>query len=157
MSCHVIREEGGDAAHIGALKEMWFSCDHPGGCDVKVLDVDIPREGLGALKWEYGGGKHYCPKHRLHPIPVKGTTAITAERMRQVAVEGWTPEHDAAHAKGELARAAACYALGKRPPGLWPWEDKWWKPSDQKRNLEKAGALIAAEIDRLAAGGKKNG
>jgi hypothetical protein len=28
----------------------------------------------------------------------------------------------------------------------------WWKPSTPVRNLEKAGALIAAEIDRLRAG-----
>ena len=28
--------------------------------------------------------------------------------------------------------------------------EEWWKPSaDPVRNLEKAGALIAAEIDRL--------
>ena len=154
MSCHVVREEGGDAKHIGALKEMWFSCDHKDGCDTIIKDVDIPREGLTSIKWECRGGKHYCPSHRLTPIPAQGTTAITAERQRQVAVEGWTPEHDAHHSKGELARAAACYALGARPPGLWPWEDKWWKPSDTKRNLEKAGALIAAEIDRLTAGGK---
>lgn len=32
----------------------------------------------------------------------------------------------------------------------WPWDEEWWKPSeDPVRNLVKAGALIAAEIDRL--------
>lgn len=32
----------------------------------------------------------------------------------------------------------------------WPWDMKWWKPSDDPiKNLVKAGALIAAEIDRL--------
>lgn len=32
----------------------------------------------------------------------------------------------------------------------WPWDYKWWKPSDDPiKNLVKAGALIAAEIDRL--------
>jgi len=32
----------------------------------------------------------------------------------------------------------------------WPWDNKWWKPSTDKiRNLVKAGALIAAEIERL--------
>lgn len=32
----------------------------------------------------------------------------------------------------------------------WPWEESDWKPSDDPvRTLEKAGALIAAEIDRL--------
>lgn len=36
------------------------------------------------------------------------------------------------------------------PVSQWPWESSWWKPSDDPiRNLVKAGALIAAEIDRL--------
>jgi hypothetical protein len=35
-------------------------------------------------------------------------------------------------------------------PSSWPWDYDWWKPSDDPiRNLTKAGALIAAEIDRL--------
>lgn len=34
--------------------------------------------------------------------------------------------------------------------GEWPFDAEWWKPSnDPVRNLVKAGALIAAEIDRL--------
>lgn len=34
----------------------------------------------------------------------------------------------------------------------WPWREESFKPSDdQIRNLTKAGALIAAEIDRLHA------
>ncbi len=92
---------------------------------------------------------------------------IAAERERQINVEHWTPEHDNAHQLGELAGAAAVYALlacgfenphsieSIRPPvthkvRVWPWADTWWKPSDDPmRNLVKAGALIAAEIDRL--------
>jgi hypothetical protein len=31
----------------------------------------------------------------------------------------------------------------------WPWEWSFWKPRDPVRNLVIAGALIAAEIDRL--------
>ena len=35
----------------------------------------------------------------------------------------------------------------------WPWPPEFWKPSDDPvRNLVKAGALIAAEIDRQAGG-----
>lgn len=38
-------------------------------------------------------------------------------------------------------------------PDEWPWDVSWWKPSaDPERNLVKAGALIAAEIDRLHRG-----
>jgi hypothetical protein len=32
----------------------------------------------------------------------------------------------------------------------WPWRWEWWKPGNRVRELEKAGALIAAEIDRLS-------
>lgn len=87
-----------------------------------------------------------------------GVDLIAAERRRQVEAEGWTPEHDDEHANGELIRAAYCYARhvdvpyteGTTPAPLWPWHDDWWKPSeDPVRNLVKAGALIAAEIDRL--------
>ncbi|MEG2267851.1 MAG: DUF550 domain-containing protein, partial [Acinetobacter sp.] len=34
---------------------------------------------------------------------------IIAERQRQISEEGWTPEHDDEHDKGELAMAAVCY------------------------------------------------
>lgn len=84
-----------------------------------------------------------------------GVELIAEERARQIAVEGWTPEHDDAHDQGELAIAASCYCLvpGKRPlvPYLWPWHLDWWKPTplNRTRELVKAGALIAAEIDRL--------
>lgn len=84
-----------------------------------------------------------------------GIALITQERERQVSVEAWTPEHDDRHRLHELLDAARCYInetihpqVNPRP--FWPWEMSWWKPSaDPIRNLVKAGALIAAEIDRL--------
>lgn len=73
---------------------------------------------------------------------------VLAERRRQVEAEGWTPEHDDEHDDDELAKAAACYALGSRKG--WPWYGHWWKPSaDRRRNLVKAAALLLAEIERL--------
>lgn len=92
---------------------------------------------------------------------MSGTELITAERQRQIEMEGWTPEHDDAHEMSELSRAAVTYSVlaSKQAiiPGVsmergafWPWDALWWKPSrDPIRNLVKAGALIAAEIDRL--------
>lgn len=90
-----------------------------------------------------------------------GIERIAAERQRQVEVEGWTPEHDDEHDGGQMSAAATAYAFqghlatavrffARDPIGFWPWDVSWWKPSDDPiRNLEKAGALIAAEIDRL--------
>lgn len=105
-------------------------------------------------------------------------TDIIAERQRQQNVEGWTLEHDDQHGDFELAIAAACYAqnvadfagayyqLGisgevfdwtnAPEPEVWPWALSWWKPTNPRRDLVKAGALIAAEIERLdrATGGE---
>ena len=93
-----------------------------------------------------------------------GIELIKDERERQVSQEGWTAGSDDKHQpEGQLALAAACYALPERVrnisrPGLsaflhmfWPWHEAWWKPTpnDRVRELVKAGALIAAEIDRL--------
>lgn len=92
----------------------------------------------------------------------KGILLIAKERKRQIEQEGCTAEHDRQHRSGELALAAACYAT----PGvvrkawdmvarIWPWTLGWWKttPNDRIRELQKAGALIAAEIDRLQRAG----
>jgi hypothetical protein len=83
-----------------------------------------------------------------------GVERIAAERQRQVDAEGWTPEHDDRHDRMEL-RAAAFGYLGavrcdQAVPMGWPFEPEAWKPSDDSvRNLARAGALIAAEIDRI--------
>ena len=87
-----------------------------------------------------------------------GIELIAEERQRQIEVEGWTKEHDAKNIDDELAIVASLYALpsGKREITVrarWPemWAYEWWKPSPDNRirELQKAGALIAAEIDRL--------
>jgi hypothetical protein len=92
-----------------------------------------------------------------------GISLIAEERHRQITVKRWSPEHDEAHDNGEIAMAAQAYIDGARkashgiempymmsPPAAWPWDWTWWKPSKRPiRNLVKAGALIAAEIDRL--------
>lgn len=83
---------------------------------------------------------------------------VLAERRRQIAEEGWTPEHDNAHSHGQLAGAAAAYITGGAgscrahqdvPPAIWPWSAEWWKPSTRRRDLVKAAALLIAEIERL--------
>lgn len=104
-------------------------------------------------------------RHPLSP----GALAVIAERRRQIEEEGWTPEHDLDHAEGELARAGAAYAIycarhneENKNKGIftlamqvWPWGIGWWKPTDFRRDLVKAGALIIAELDRADAERKR--
>lgn len=84
-----------------------------------------------------------------------GIELIAAERQRQIQVEGYTSDRDDVLSDGSLAIAAACYAMNSAwqrdngIPLIWPWDDKCWKPKDQLSDLIRAGALIAAEIDRL--------
>lgn len=91
---------------------------------------------------------------------------VIAERQRQIAKEGWTPEHDDEHSDGELALVAALYAApvqlydkfeydngGMTFSDPWPetWDDGWDRREDfdSRRKLVIAGALIIAEIERL--------
>lgn len=106
-----------------------------------------------------------------------GAERIAAERQRQIDSEGWTPEHDDEHRNESLAFAAAAYAapitvyrvLSNEAEfsfrDIWPWDAAWDdRPRDEDGDrryhkdvtvderivcLQKAGALCAAEIDRL--------
>ena len=83
-----------------------------------------------------------------------GIELIAEERVRQIAQEGWTPEHDDAHRERELAQAGAAYAYldfdSVTAKAMWPWRDVEFNPKeDPIRNLARAGALIAAEMDRI--------
>lgn len=101
-----------------------------------------------------------------------GFQLIALERARQISEESFGADHDNEHKGCELAMAACCYAApypiyiqGKLTKGAgvifhdpWPWEPEWDKrviannglPNDLRiKDLIKAGALIAAEIDRL--------
>jgi hypothetical protein len=119
----------------------------------------VPRDGgpvyESVLSWQVGAvmaivGPLVAVKDA--PAGEDGAALIAAERRRQVTEEGWTPEHDAQHRNGELIRAAAVYATDAADLiiGWWPrgWE---FKADSRVRMLAKAGALIAAEIDRLLA------
>lgn len=106
----------------------------------------------------------------------EGVQLIANERRRQIEVEGFSAEHDDSYGDFPMAEAAVCYAqhVADRgwldPEGIaeyrsdevispevqgrgmygWPkhWDKAWWKPHSILRDLVKAGALIAAEIDR---------
>ena len=85
-----------------------------------------------------------------------GIEFITEERTEQIE-RGFTPEHDSKYKNGELKKAAA-FVITKDPyhfPATW--SEEWFHKLQNKKGIEAlkvAGALIAAEIDRLE---KQNG
>lgn len=111
---------------------------------------------------------------QLTDLGRQAVARFVAERERQIHVEGFTEANDNIYTKGDMAAAAACYALAfsvhervnsklattrqRAIANLWPLEWSWWKPTkqnayptsdDRKRCLEKAGALLIAEYERL--------
>lgn len=100
----------------------------------------------------------------------RGIDLIAEERQRQIDVEGYNEQHDSQHNASELIYAAIAYVesakvgvncaemgitdenyiligksdMGRHYPFGWSF-----KPSTDVRDLVKAGALIAAAIDRL--------
>jgi hypothetical protein len=102
----------------------------------------------------------------LRDLVTLGVLAALSERRRQSVDEGFDAAHDDEHDAGELAAAAAAYALAAAdklhpfsqgdggyshgsPPVMWPWDASWWKPSTPERDIEKAIALLIAERDRI--------
>jgi hypothetical protein len=107
--------------------------------------------------------------------PLDGVERIAHERDRQTFKLGYTAKHDDKHDDGDLAMVAACYAspetiyildydevsqsMSFHLPFPNYFEDSRPRYADgalkdptlqqRIRLLEKAGALIAAEIDRL--------
>lgn len=96
-----------------------------------------------------------------------GVQLIAKERLRQIHVEHHSKEGDIVNNEANtLSNAALCYLIPpdqreevEDPDGVslleyfWPWESIYFKPTpdDRMRELTKAGALVAAEIDRIMA------
>lgn len=80
----------------------------------------------------------------------EGAQMIVVERVRQVLVLEMEAERDSAfQGKGSknLELGAVSYIL--EDEYYWPWPIGWRKPSTRLRNLVRAGALIAAQIDQI--------
>lgn len=157
----VQRMVGGDAIRISAYNpaldssdrhsELFFSLEATQALrNCLDLVLPLPKAELSVSMWS------------TQLAGSEGVYRIANERARQINVEGYTLDEDRSYSQPSLAWAALCYArpehgeARKHAPREWPWDPKWWKPGDGSRagrirELEKAGALIAAEIDRLLA------
>lgn len=128
--------------------------------DGKVVYQDDTCEcpKCGRMHRSLGFGK---PPSHIRDVPQtsRAITDIATERQRQVSAEGWTLQHDDSHISGEMAMAAAVYALtsfldtehsrNTAFARYWPWDRSWFKPAGGRHDLVRAAALIVAEIERL--------
>lgn len=101
---------------------------------------------------------------------MKTGIGLITEAKNKMEMKGYTSETDQQYKDNSLAKVAACYAMPEDErekyqsftftepkmwfPRWWPrsWDvKKYWKPQPNNRieELSKAGAFIAAEIDRL--------
>lgn len=84
-----------------------------------------------------------------------GIELIAKEREEQVTKHGYTPARDIKENNKRQLRVAAADLLGDRAYILEPpegWDKKIWQNMTRKKVLDRliiAGALIAAEIDRI--------
>lgn len=92
-----------------------------------------------------------------------GAELIAAERQRQIEKKGHTVEQDDRYEDGELLHGAESYIEASKWHGEadfkrydlddspWPWDQGFnpGEPVDAILCLTKAGAMLAAEIDRL--------
>lgn len=123
--------------------------------DMNFEEVEALRDKLS--EWLIEKGIETEPKKES----LSGLELIAIERKRQIEELGFDYTNDALYANEELAIAGAVYAMlpvingimidEKGKPYLWPWDNKYFKPSpeDRIKELSKAGALIAAQIDYL--------
>jgi hypothetical protein len=138
------------------------------GAEVKHIEASIdPREAALEFRTDCGHvvtADEARAAWRLQipvgPVPqLNGASLIDAERARQIAEEGHTADKDAALTGGQLPWASWCLldrAVAKNPveqaPSVWPLPPEAWPATKSPlRLLIIAGALIAAEIDRLLA------
>lgn len=136
-----------------------------------------------ALTWDDGFSVAYCDlaeicyqfanfireRHAMGPeMPRRlypGVDMIAAERKEQINKHNFNHLTDDFYVNDQLATAADAYLLAAdadpgevyTPPANWPWNPNEFRPSKRVKNLMKAGALIAAEIDRLVRASESNG
>lgn len=88
---------------------------------------------------------------------------VLAERQRQIEDCGHRPQDDDFYVSGQLAAAAASYALSssaesntETPESIWPWNLESFKPRSPLDDLARAAALLTAEIERHIRAGRQS-
>jgi hypothetical protein len=90
---------------------------------------------------------------------MKNGAELVAEQVKELETAGLTPEQQDIATKGQLAGAAACYALmaayyfgnGRQiVVGIWPLKEELFETeAEDLVKLARAGALIQLELERV--------
>lgn len=129
----------------------------------KAVGVVLQRPtGPESDQWPKHRARGWSPAMQLH-VNVPGVSsevmAVVLEHQRQRQEEGYSLQSDVEQYQGgDLARAAACYAMQAggvypmRYVSFWPFKSKQ-KSCPPEESLIKAGALIFSELERIRAQG----
>ena len=83
-----------------------------------------------------------------------GVEKIGEEREKQIKKHGYTAKHDLNYKSNELLLGALTYLLAAINNGFvssetWPFDITYYHYEGYESSLKKAGAFIAAELDRI--------
>lgn len=165
--------EGYANPHTDMAYAVWLSVAFPLGDKVtpplawvnkrngRAVGLSVTRpSGPESAEWAKRQAQGWEPSMPLWanvPAASPEVVAVISEHQHQRLVEGYSVESDLAQYKaGELARAAACYALQAagvyplRIVSLWPFKSPI-KACPPAESLAKACALIFSEMERASA------
>jgi hypothetical protein len=135
----------GDSGETMVLQALVLACVPalaPAANQVSVLTVDVDASAVTQAMSQAG-----------ELIGSQAVADVLAERARQISEKGYSADSDAQYQNGELAQAAACYALfasGQQAPRSvfsWPFKTEAFRPHDPRRAMVKAAAMLLAAIE----------
>jgi hypothetical protein len=109
--------------------------------------IELIAEERARQKTEHGWTEHHDDRHDDGELALAAACYATPKPLLV---------HEERQVQANSSRGIGdCYSYDYRPVtgywDPWPWDEEWDKrgKSTRIRDLQKAGALIAAEIDRL--------
>lgn len=118
--------------------------------DSAIHTAAVDHEAACSLASENENLKFLIHASGTQTLTIAATDVLT-ERQRQQSVKGFSTRQDDTYICGELAAAAISYIEPMEAADYWPadWHDDSFRPSDYRRNMVKAAALLIAEIERI--------
>ena len=119
-------------------------------CRASSSNEKTKKEAIKAWNKRAGDVKIYYGRINGRTMRRNIVREIIQERIRQITDEGYSMQHDDELDEGQLAEAGSVYASTRVGDRAENYPSGWvFKPTERRRELIKAMALIMAEIERL--------